>query len=249
MVIPEPFQPHLYSIDLTTEPKLVNEPEPSQPVSDSEFPEDFIIPEDYLSVPDFDLGESPDLQTTSQINDDTAILYSGATITSFQATTMLLSWFAEFPGTSKEAFSRLLVLLHNFILPKENELPMSYKAAVSIIKEYLSPVKEYHACEKDCVLFRESREGNYADLTECPECGEDRYHPDSVIPRKRFKFMSLETRVRRLYSDANVSKLLQSHCNPDFRPPNKIDSIHQSEAWSNWYSSEGLTMTPIRMPQ
>ena len=174
------------------------------------------------------------------MDDNSPKVYSGAGVSTIQAISMLLSWFAAFPGISKASFTRLLILLHDYILPKGNNLPRSYEDAIKLIKEPLSPIKEYHCCVNDCVVFRKTSTGDYETLSKCPRCEEDRYLPDTTIPRKRFKYMPIETRVRRLFSDAQVSKLLQTHCVPDSEPSDVIDTIHKSEAWTSWYKSNGM---------
>ena len=175
------------------------------------------------------------------IEDDTPELYPGA-ITTFQAVTTLLSWFAAFPGMSKASFSQLLRVLHDIILPSENNLPTTYREAIALIKMYLSPIKEYHCCINDCVIFRNSYRGNYEELSKCPCCNEDRFYPGTKVPRKRFKYLPLETRVRRLFSNSKTSQLLQSHWKSDAYNPSVavVDDIHQSEAWNTWYGSNGV---------
>ena len=189
--------------------------------------EDFTIPElgsDHC-IPNFKLGESPSL-------------YCGAPITTQQALYTLVAWFASNPGLSKTGFGQLLNILHSFILPKDNNLPSSYADAIKEMQPFLSPVKDYHCCVNDCVVYRECHDGDYTHLSECPRCNEDRYKEGTTIPRKRFKYLPLETRVRRLFSDQVTSKLLQSHCHTE--SSDRVTSIHQSEAWKSWYSSEGL---------
>ena len=80
-------------------------------------------------------------------------LYPGANITQFQAISMITSLH---PGISKAAFDRLLYLLHTHILPKGNILPQSYREAKSVLRDLLTPTKEYHCCINDCVVFRDS---------------------------------------------------------------------------------------------
>ena len=191
--------------------------------------EDFTIPEigGNQYIPSFKPGESPNL-------------YCGAHITTQQALYTLVAWFSSNPGLSKAGFGRLLYIIHSFLLPKGNNLPSSYADAIKEMQPFLSPVIDYHCCVNDCVVFRECHDGDYTHLCECPRCGEDRYKEGTKIPRKRFKYLPLETRVRRLFSDEVTSKLLQSHCHTENREPNTVTSIHQSEAWKSWYSSEGL---------
>lgn len=201
--------------------------------------EEFVLPPT-PSLEDINIPEMASNYITSFEVDETPILYPGAPVTARQAVCTLVAWFSSNPGISKSAFSRLLFILHTFILPAGNSLPQSYNDALKMLRPFLSPVKDYHCCVNDCIIFRDSHIGDYAQLSVCPECGEDRYKAGTRIPRKRFKYLPLETRVRRLFSDKITSKLLQSHNDTKVSAENKISTIHQSEAWKSWYSSEGI---------
>ena len=96
---------------------------------------------------------SPDLSAAASLD---LKLYIGANISTLQAISMLVSWFSTFPGLSKSSFTHLLGILHNFILPKENNLPTTYDEAVAKLKPFLTPVKDYH-----CIIFRDCSAGNY----------------------------------------------------------------------------------------
>ena len=192
---------------------------------------------DNLVIPDLDLRSSLNLKV-----DDGPKLYAGAQVTSKQAVYTLVSWFSSYPGISKSAFSRLLYILHAFILPADNNLPPSYEDLLKEMKPFLSPIIDYHCCVNDCVIFRDSDAGDYAKLSKCPKCDEDRYEHGTKIPRKRFKYFPLEERVRRLFSDPKTSQLLQNHTLPNSSTlhSNVITDIHQSEVWKSWYSSTGI---------
>lgn len=195
---------------------------------------------DDADIPNMD-AES-DKCTTPQLNiDGSQILYDGARLTIEQANYMLLSWFSSFPGVSKSAFSRLLYILHCFILPANNNLPSSYADLYKKIQAFLSPVKDYHCCVNDCVVFRDSAAGEYSKLSQCPKCNEERYRQGTTIPRKRFKYIPLESRVRRLFADKRTSRLIQSHSLSSSSLPNDkiVNSIHHTETWRSWYSSAG----------
>lgn len=104
-------------------------------------------------------------------------LYSGASISNLYAVSLLFSWFGAFPGVSKQSFSHLLSILHNYLLPRDNTLPglpTNYTSAIKMLKPYLSPLKEFHCCVNDCLIFRDCFSGNYSDLKQCPYCGENR---------------------------------------------------------------------------
>ena len=85
---------------------------------------------------------------------------------------------------NKVAFGRLLYLLHTSILLEENTLPSSYYLAMKKIKPYLSPIKEYHVCPNDCVIYRDCDDGKFQKLTECPIYGESRFFENEKWPKK-----------------------------------------------------------------
>ena len=70
-------------------------------IEDNVFPEDDSTNSESF-IPEFDK--------------DTEMLFTGAKLSSLEATTLLVSWFSMFPSMSKEAFSRLLYLLHSYII-------------------------------------------------------------------------------------------------------------------------------------
>ena len=67
-------------------------------------------------------------------------LYPGASISTMYAVSLLVSWFGVFPGMSKQSFSHLLSIIHNFLLPDSNTLPTSYSGALRMLQPYLSPL-------------------------------------------------------------------------------------------------------------
>ena len=75
-------------------------------------------------------------------------LYSGSSLSTFQALSILFSWFSLHPGISKAAFDHLLKILNKHFLPSDNELPTSYKDARKVFNTYLSPVVKYDCCRE-----------------------------------------------------------------------------------------------------
>ena len=110
----------------------------------------------------------PDDSASFDVSDPTShpqtCLYEGSTLSSFQALSILFSWFSVHPGISKSAFEHLLNISHRYLLPSENNLPAPYKKAHEIFQPYLSPVIEYDCCVNDCVVFRNSSSGKYSKL-------------------------------------------------------------------------------------
>ena len=170
-------------------------------------------------------------------------LFPAARVTKMQAITILMSWFSVHPGVSKEAFSKLLHVLHTQILPPGNILPDCYKDACKSVQEIVTPRVDYHCCKKDCIIFR----GLYADLKECPKCKEPRFHDDNT-PRKKFSYLPLEMRLRRMFSQKATAKLFQSHSisNDQQKPSGhergsgKVQTLHDTEMWKSLYSDCGV---------
>ena len=166
-------------------------------------------------------------------------LFPGSSLTSFQAVSLLMSWQSLHPGISKAAVDHLLKLLHDFILPAENNIPATYGEAHRVLNKYLTPVKQFDYCVNDCVIFRDTSSEKYSSLTKCPVCNEQRYESEChSIARKRFKYLPVETRLRRLFGNKKTSKLLQTH-EQDTDDTNIVSSIHQSETWKKWYDGDG----------
>ena len=172
-------------------------------------------------------------------------LYPGASITQFQAFSILTSWFTLHPGISKSAFDRLLYLLHTHILPTGNTLPRTYKEVQKSLRNLLTPTKAYHCCVNDCVIFRDSDTKKYANLDHCPKCNEPRFMDGSnSIPRKRFLHLPLESRIRRLFSHHSIAQLFQQHLNDGegsgSTDQTTISTIHETSIWKEWYSHRGF---------
>ena len=179
--------------------------------SDFEFPESFVFNDD---------EEKP--------------LYSGSSISLLSAVSVLMAWFASYPGISKTSFSHLLYILHKMILPSDNSLPSSYASAQSLVHHFVVTPTEYHACINDCVLYR----NDLTDSTMCPSCGSDRYQDKSQTPRKRYKYIPLLPRIKKMFASARISELLQAHSR--VKPIKEVGyDIHDSRAWKSWYSLDG----------
>lgn len=117
-------------------------------ISDIEIP---LISFDEMYFEEHDL-----LSSTSDhvVDDSSGPLYPGTIITTFQATSILTLWFSLYPGITKSAFDCLLNVLHKHnILPVGNHLPESYSNAHKSVNSFLTPVKEYHCCINDCVVY------------------------------------------------------------------------------------------------
>ena len=112
--------------------------------------------------------------------------------------------FSMFSGMSKEAFNKLLSLLHDFILPIGN-LP-----TVKPRNWLILTVTEYHCCINDCIIYRDCRDSKYNSLRKCPVWTTIwRKWKDS----KKGIYLSVATRIARLFSDPVTSQLVPNHSN------------------------------------
>ena len=170
-------------------------------------------------------------------DDDSMKLFPSSELTVVKSLALLFSWFCSFPGISKEAFGRLLYLLNTFLLPTGNTLPNSYQKARATINHLLVPTHEYDCCVNDCIIFRKCAEGDSSHLSSCPKCDEPRYHPCSKVARKKFKYIPLAPRIKRMFANKTVSKLLQSH--QEEIVTQVVTDLHQSPAWKSRYDNAG----------
>ena len=159
-------------------------------------------------------------------------IYPNSRFTVVETLSMLFSWFASFPGISKEALSRLLFLLHSFILPEGNILPESYGQAHLRLKQHLTDMEVYDCCPNDCLLFR----NQYATFDHCPKCRNDRFIPNTKQAYKKFKYLPLLPRLRRMFSCSKVSEMIQEH---NLSDASVAKDIHDSTAWKHLYSATG----------
>ena len=192
-----------------------------------------------MELPDIDVDDPFNVEFIPVLTDaDGEKLYSNSSLSTLQAVSLLFAWFSAFPGISKESFGRLLLILHSFLLPPGNTLPTSYAAALCLLKPYLSPVTEYHCCINDCIVYRNSGAGSFEKLCSCPVCGAPRYQSDGLSPQKRFKYLSIKTRLQRFFGNRNMSELMQKHGQSSSL--SVVTNIHQSTAWREWYSYSGV---------
>lgn len=148
------------------------------------------------------------------------------------------------------------------MLPANNKLPNSYPQARKAIKSLLVPVKEYDCCPNDCIIFRNCSEGSFESLIDCPKCGSERFHPHTRVARKKFKYLPLAPRIKRMFANKNVSELLQAHegehtnsttiaheeehtvsstiaHEEEHTNSTTIADLHQTDTWKSIYSLTG----------
>ena len=164
-------------------------------------------------------------------------LSDGGSVTVLQAPCGYLAWFSEHPATSKTALSDLLRLHHQQILPAGNNLPSSYDEAYPFVKPFLLPFVVYDVCPNNCVLFRKTDRYDFSALTKCPTCNHSRFTANRS-PVQRFYYYLLGPRWKRMYGNATIAEVLQSH-DMNSRDDNLQDIIG-STSWRKAYSEQGF---------
>ena len=126
------------------------------------------------------------------------------------------------------------------LLPPGNLLPSNYEEAFSYIKPYLVKSLCFHACPRDCVLFRDTHNFKYSTLVKCLKCGSDCYLSRNIA-RKHFLHLPLGPCFGRLYGTASLAQVVQSFgTNEKDRTqlqPDIMDDIQQSPLWNTFRSS------------
>ena len=163
-------------------------------------------------------------------------LYVGSPNSVLHTLVKYFHWFSEYPGISKESFSSMLAL-QSTLLPGGNNLPTSYEAARRTIEPHLVQPIIYDVCKNDCIVFR----GLNASLAACPKCGCDRYISEqSHTAVRRYTYLPLKPRLVRMFGNANMAHVLQSHAVIHDTKDNHVADIHQSLAWKKAYDKDGL---------
>lgn len=101
-------------------------------------------------------------------------------------------------------------LLKNKILPEGNVMPETRDEARKMLSNIGMDYKQYHACPKDCILYR----GRYESLKKCPICDTPRYRDDlqgATIPCKVLRHFPVIPRLQRLFRCKSLAQLMDWH--------------------------------------
>lgn len=122
-------------------------------------------------------------------------------------------------GISNSALEHILRLFL-LVLPDGHCIPTSLEKVRKVVRDLGLDYQKIHACVNDCVLFR----GDYAEMDNCPTCGESRWKESGGIqkddhvetgsgqkrcPRKILRYFPLIPRLQRLYMRASTSSLMR----------------------------------------
>ena len=123
------------------------------------------------------------------------------------------------------------------MLPPNNNMPSSYKAALRMLQPYFIKSQVYDVYPNDFVIFR----GTYKDLSQCPKCSAKRYIGSSRTPARTLPtYLPLKPRLSRLFNTSCLAQILQSHTLIRSNEENDMFDIHQSPVWNAAYDQEGL---------
>jgi hypothetical protein len=109
-------------------------------------------------------------------------IYDGASFLVFRVAMEIMNLQTSY-GWSNASVDALLSLMGKMLLQPHCRLATCEEARKQMITLHGLNYVRIHACINDCVLFR----GEFADLSECPKCGEARYRHDVSllqVPRK-----------------------------------------------------------------
>ena len=101
-------------------------------------------------------------------------------------------------------------LLKEQVLPSDNELPPTRQDAKNILTSIGLDYNRIDACPKDCILFR----GPYEHLTECPNCGSNRYRDDLQGATYRVKVLRhfpIIPRIQNMFRCKAIAELMTWH--------------------------------------
>ncbi|KAA0060130.1 hypothetical protein E6C27_scaffold39G00500 [Cucumis melo var. makuwa] len=135
-------------------------------------------------------------------------------------------------GWSDISFSELLKTLKE-ILPTTNELPNSLYKAKKTLGALGMEYEEIHACPNNCCLYRKE----FANATECPECGQsrwknvkDRNEERKQIPSKVIWYFPPIPRFKRLFRSIECAENLTWHASERIED-GKLRHPADSPAW------------------
>ncbi|XP_071741136.1 uncharacterized protein [Rutidosis leptorrhynchoides] len=158
------------------------------------------------------------------LTDSEIPLYDGCTkFTKLSAVLKLVNLKAN-NNWSDKSFTSLLELLHE-ILPKDNELPVSYYRAKKILCPMGLEVERIHACPNDCILYRNENKN----LHQCYVCG--------------------ASRLKRLFASPKDANLLRWHAE-ERKNDGKLRHVADSSQWrniDNIYTEFGNEVRNIRV--
>ena len=98
----------------------------------------------------------------------------------------------------------------------------------------------YHACPNDCILYRNTQRYDHSKLECCPTCQSPCYDNQGHA-RKKFHYYPVEQHFQRIFGDAEISKIIQSHIKATSTMTNQkvMRGIQDSPCFRALFSASG----------
>ncbi|XP_076924727.1 uncharacterized protein LOC143587282 [Bidens hawaiensis] len=185
-----------------------------------------------------DIGDDDKVKLQPLFEDAEKPLFNGSDNSKLEAVMKLFNMKAK-TRWSNTSFTELLVGLYD-MLPKGNELPISFYQAKKMMNPMGLKVERIHACENDCMLYRNEYENNH----KCVHCGKSRYKRESKTdeydnnvkkngpPAKLLWYFPIIPRLKRLFSNEKEAKLLRWHSDERIND-GKLRHVADSPQWRN----------------
>lgn len=113
------------------------------------------------------------------------------------------------------------------------DIPKSYEAAKSVLREAGLGYETIHVCKFDCALFW----GNYANNTHCPECGTSRWKDTEgrkKIPHKVLRYFPIIPRLQRFFVSKEQSADARWHKEKRVAEKGVMRHPVDGEAWKHF---------------
>ena len=182
------------------------------------------------ALPEFDKLFDIGLHTNS--SEAQTLIFPNAKLTILEAIFNIIKDFVFTPDASKKSTSRDFSRMKEKFLPQCNLMPGSLEEALEIIDKYLMPLKTFHVCVNDCVVFRKDK----SDLKFCPICQSPRYKADGKTAVKNFTYFPITPRLRRMVATRNIFTLLTMQHESGGE---SMADIRESPVWQSWFSDAG----------
>ena len=139
---------------------------------------------------------------------------------------------AFIPNHTKSHLEMKLKTLSEDYPDLQNLVPQCFDSLQLFLKPFLVPIIVFDMCHNDCIAFRKE----YAEEKSCPKCGSSRY--DNEGNARKFSYMSVEQRIRRMVETEGIREVLDMH---KFRDSDVQHDYQDSKAWKvEYFGPEGV---------
>lgn len=223
--------------------QMLNVPGPSMPMTEQP---DVDMSEYYQQYESLDgmitdaLGVNEEAQRFyTLLHETNKPLFEGSTESMLSTCVRLLGARANHNAT-EELVSYMVKLMLD-TSPIRSRLPSSYYEAKQLVSKLGLSAKRIDCCVKGCMLFYDNEFGKTdGALTECSVCGEPRYRlgrrgttASNSVPRKTMFYLSIVTRLQRLYASMQTAPQMTWHYE-NINTPGKLRHPSDGEAWKHF---------------